>query len=169
MKRSHRQYVNQWAWLCSNKTSLSRNRQQAELGLQTVIPALENTSDKLSSVLNTKTKPLAMKSQKAASWLYDQWSVLHPRVLDMTDAIHERSRDVSATNVWRIELDGKRQNNARKLLQEGLWSNAQSAFIEHLLRLEPCVRFWAQSQERMKKDYKDKQSNMESVPSVNWI
>lgn len=146
MKRSHRQYINQWTWLCSNKTPLTKNRQQAELGLQTVIPVLENTSYKPSSVPNGKTKPLAMKSQKAASWLYDQWHALHPRVLDMPDAIHEQSRDISATNVWQIELDGRWQNNARKLLQEGVWSNAQSAFIKHLLRLEPCVSFWAQSQ-----------------------
>lgn len=144
MKRSHRQYINQWMWLCSNKTSFTK-KQATGWTWSTdyfVIPVLENTSYKPSSVLNGKTEPPAMKSQKAASWLYDQWHMLHPRVLDMPDAIHEQCRIISATNVWQIELDGKWQNKAKKLLQEGVWSNAQSAFIKHLLHLEPCVRFW---------------------------
>ena len=46
--------------------------------------------------------------------------MLHPRVLDRLYTTREQNQDISAPNVWQIELDGKWLNNARKLQQEGV-------------------------------------------------
>lgn len=53
--------------------------------------------------------------------------MIYPRVLDRLYTIREQSQDISAPNVWQIELDGKWLNNARKLQQEEvqIGSNAQ--------------------------------------------
>lgn len=117
------------------------------------IPVLDcfiNIPYKLFSTLNGKTKSLAAKSQESISSLHYQQCLLHPRVWHKSNVTREWSQNISTANAWQIEMDGKWLNNSGKLQQEGvqIGKSAHSAFIKHLLCMEPCVRFWAWNKEK---------------------